>query len=103
MKRMLQFKKTHAGYACFDHNENVFEIAKSDLQFDVKAFYQAFYSEDKDFEDIEVENCVTDDKDGRRVYDCIVSLMTKIKEKLAELPLEDSEDIPQGDESLSDE
>ena len=103
MKRMLQFKKTNAGYACFNNNENVFEIAKSDLQFDVKAFYQAFYSEDKDFEDIEVENCVTDDKDGKRVYDCIVLLMAKIKEKLSELPPEDSGDKRQGDDSLSDE
>ena len=103
MKRMLQFKKTLAGYACFDNDENVFEIAKSDLQFDVKAFFQAFYSENKDFEDIKVENCVTDDKDGKRIYDCIVLLMAKIKEKLNELPPEDSEDKPQGDESLSDE
>ena len=92
MRRMLQFKKTDTGYACFENGENVFEIAKSNLQFDVKAFYQAFYSEDKDFEDIEVENCISDDKDGRRVYDCIVFLMSKIKEKLAELPPEDSDE-----------
>ena len=52
MKRMLQFKKTDAGYACFENDDNVFEIAKSNLQFDVKAFYQAFYSEDKDIEEL---------------------------------------------------
>lgn len=92
MKRMLQFKKTDVGYACFENDENVFEIAKSNLQFDVKAFYQAFYSEDKDFEDIEVENCIPDDKDGKRVYDCIVLLMNKIKEKFTELPPEDSDE-----------
>ena len=97
MKRMLQFKKTDAGYACFENDENVFEIAKSNLQFDVKAFYKAFYSEDKDFEDIEVENYIPDDKDGKHVYDCIVLLMSKIKEKLTELPPEDS------DESLSED
>ena len=89
---MLQFKKTDAGYACFENDENVFEIAKSNLQFDVKAFYQAFYSEDKDFEDIEVENCIPDDKYGKRVYDCIVLLISKIKEKFAELPPEDSDE-----------
>lgn len=103
MKRMLQFKKTDAGYACFENDENVFEIAKSNLQFDVKAFYQAFYSEDKDFDDIEVENCALDDKAGKRVYDCIVLLMSKIKEKLAELPLEDSDDESQVDEDFSEE
>ena len=98
MKRILQFKKTDAGYACFENDENVFEIAKSNLQFDVKAFYQAFYSEDKDFEDIEVENCAQDDKDARRIYECIIQLMLKIKEKLAEIPEENGinkqEDLP---------
>lgn len=99
MKRMLQFKKTNEGYACFEKNEKVFEIEKSNLQFDVRAFYQAFYSEDKDFDDIEVENCIPDDKDGKHVYDCIVLLMSKIKEKLTELPSDDSdESSPEDDE-----
>ena len=103
MKIMLQFKKTDAGYACFENDENVFEIAKSNLQFDVKAFYQAFYSEDKDFEDIEVENCIPDDKYGKRVYDCIVLLISKIKEKFAELPPEDSDETsPEDDDPAED-
>lgn len=103
MKRMLQFKKTDAGYACFENEENVFEITKSNLQFDVRAFYQAFYSEDKDFEDIEVENCIPEDKDGKRVYDCIVLLMSKIKEKLAELPPEDSDELsPEDDDPVEE-
>lgn len=103
MKRMLRFKKTDAGYACFENDENVFEIAKSNLQFDVKAFYQAFYSEDKDFEDIEVENCIPDDKYGKRVYDCIVLLISKIKEKFAELPPEDSDETsPEDDDPAED-
>ena len=99
MKRMLQFKKTDAGYACFENDDNVFEIAKPNLQFDVKAFYQAFYSEDKDIEDIEVENYIPDDKDGKRVYDCIVLLIRKINEKIAELPPEDSNELPHEDYS----
>ena len=73
---------------------------KSDLQFDVKAFYQAFYSDDKDYEDIEVENCVPDDKDARRVYQCIVQLIGKIKEKLSEMP-DDIDEMPE-DESKED-
>ena len=92
MKRMLQFKKTDAGYACFENDENIFEIAKSNLQFDVKTFYQTFYSEGKDFEDIEVEDCVHDDKEAKHVYKCITQLIAKIKEKLAELP-DDCEEI----------
>ena len=103
MKRMLQFRKTDAGYACFENDENVFEIAKSNLQFDVKAFYQAFYSEDKDFEDIEVENCIPDDKYGKRVYDCIVLLISKIKEKFAELPPEDSDETSPDDDDPAED
>ena len=94
MKRTLQFKNSDTGYACFDNDEKVFEISRTDLQFDVKAFYQAFYSDDKDYEDIEVENCIPDDKNARRVYECIVQLMAKIKEKLAEMP-DDIEEISQ--------
>ena len=93
MKRTLQFNNTDAGYACFENGEKVFEISKTDLQLDVKAFYQAFYSEDKDFEDIEVENCIPNDKNARRVYECIVQLMAKIKDKLAEMPDDAEEDL----------
>lgn len=95
MRRTIQFKQTEAGYACFEDEENIFEICKTDLQFNVKDFYQAFYGEDKDFEDIEIENCIQEDKDANRVYGCIVTLMEKIKEKLAELP----EDADLGDEA----
>lgn len=93
MKRTLQFNNTDAGYACFENGEKVFEISKTDLQLDVKAFYQAFYSEDKDFEDIEVENCIPNDKNARRVYECIVQLMAKIKDKLAEMPDDAEENL----------
>lgn len=86
MKRTLQFKQTEAGYACFEVDKNIFEISKTDLQFNVKDFYQAFYAEGKDYEEIELVNCIEDDKNANRVYDCIVSMMEKIKEKLAELP-----------------
>jgi hypothetical protein len=93
MKRTLQFNNTDAGYACFENGEKGFEISKTDLQLDVKAFYQAFYSEDKDFEDIEVENCIPNDKNARRVYECIVQLMAKIKDKLAEMPDDAEENL----------
>lgn len=86
MKRTLQFNLTDTGYACFEEGENVFEISKTDLQFNVKDFYQAFYSEDKYFEDITIVNCIENDKEASRVYSCISSLMGKIKEKLSELP-----------------
>ncbi len=95
MKRILQFKQTEEGYGCFENGENVFEISKKDLQFNVKDFYLAFYGEDKEFEDIELENCIEDDRNAYRVYSCITMLMEKIKEKMAEIPdeCEESEDL----------
>ena len=93
MKRVLQFEATDTGFACFENNVNVFEIPKSTLQFDVKKFYQAFYGEGKDYEDIEVANNSPDDKDARRVYQCIIKLVTLINDKLQEMSDEDKENV----------
>lgn len=92
MKRVLQYKKTADGYGCFENDELIFEIKKSDLQFNVKDFYYAFYGEDKDFEDIVVENTVEDDKEAERIYGCIQTLVSQIAEKLKELPEDSDED-----------
>lgn len=86
MKRTLQFKETPEGYACFEGDNNIFEVSKKDLQFDVKAFYQAFYSEGKDYENIVIENCIPGDRNAERIHQCIVQLVGKIKDKLSELP-----------------
>ena len=93
MKRMLQFKSTDSGYACFENNKNVFEISKANLQFNVKTFQIACYNEEKSYEEIEIENCIHDDKSASRVFDCIVQLIARIKEKLSEMP----EDTPQSE------
>ena len=102
MKRILQFKNMKESYACFEKGEKVFEITKSNLQFDVKAFYQAFYSGDKDYDDIEVENCISKDKSGKHVYDCIVLLISKIKEKLVELSIEGNNEFSQENDSAEE-
>ena len=96
MKRTLQFKSISKGYACFEEDKAVFEISKSDLQFDVKAFYQAFYSGDKDYDDINIENAIPDDRDGKHIYQCIVQLIEKINEKLKEMP--DEEEAEESEE-----
>lgn len=98
MKRTIQFKQTEAGYGCYENDEVVFEIKKSDLQFKVKEFYQAFYAGDKDFENITVENTLTKDKEAARVYECIQTIIQQVGDKLAELPEEN-----EGKESLDDE
>ena len=93
MKRVLQFEATDTGYACFEDGVNVFEISGSTLQFDVKKFYQAFYGEGKDYEDIEVVNNIDDDKVARRVHQCIIELVAMIKEKLQEMSTEEEENV----------
>lgn len=86
MKRVLHYKTTDEGYGCFEDEEMVFLIRKDDLKFNVKEFYQAFYSEGKDFEDIVIENDVSDNKDATRIHQCIISLVAQIDGRLKELP-----------------
>lgn len=88
MKRTLQFKRSENGFACFEGEENIFEISASDLQFNVKDFYQAFYSDGMDYEDIVIENGLLEDKNACRIYDCLTKLIEQIKSKMAELELE---------------
>lgn len=85
MKRTLQFKQTQNGYGCYENGSVIFEIKKSDLQFNVKEFYQAFYAEDKDFEEITLENTLSEDKEATRVYNCIQTIIKQVGDKLVEL------------------
>jgi hypothetical protein len=91
MKRVLHYKTTDEGYGCFEDEEIVFLIRNDDLKFNVKEFYQAFYSEGKDFEDIVIENDAPDNKDAARIYQCIISLIAQIDGRIKELSDEVSE------------
>lgn len=85
MKREIRFECTGDAYCCRENGKIIFTVLKNDLQFNVKDFYQAFYADDKDFDDIQIINDV-EDKDARRIYECIKSLIKQINEKLKELP-----------------
>jgi hypothetical protein len=85
MKREIQFECTDDAYCCSENGKKIFTILKKDLQFNVKDFYQAFYADDKDFDDIQIVT-VVDDKDAKRICGCIKSLIEQISEKLKELP-----------------
>lgn len=86
MKREIQFECTKEAYCFSENGQKIFTISKNDLQFNVKDFYQAFYADDKNFDDIQIITAV-DDKEARRIYECIKSLVKKINEKLKELPI----------------
>lgn len=90
MKREILFECINDKYCCSENGKIIFTISKKDLQFNVKEFYQAFYADDKDFDDIQIKTSVddkaVDDKAARRIYECIKSLINQINEKLKELP-----------------
>ncbi|MBP5529828.1 MAG: hypothetical protein J6X80_07240 [Lachnospiraceae bacterium] len=94
MKRVVQFKETPEGYACIENDKIIFEVPKEKLEFDVKAFYDAFYGEDKDYENIELQECEkTKNKTAKHVYACITQLIKKIEEKMHEIPEEVDEEV----------
>ena len=104
MTRVLQFKQTENAYVCVENGNSIFEISKIDLQFNVKNFYYAFYGTEQENEEIILENTIPEDKKAKRVYDCIATLMVRIKEKLSELSMEDeAERIDDNDAFLESE
>lgn len=92
MKRTLQFKRNEKGYGVFEKEQLLFLIPIPGLQFDVKEFYEAFYSEGKDYENICIENCAKDDKTAKRTYDTIQNLISLIATKLNEANSATNED-----------
>ena len=86
MKRVVQFKQEAESYCCYEDNNIIFAIQKSSLQFNVKDFYQAFYAEDKDVDNIVIENKSAEDKNATRIFECIQNIMKRIDDKLKNLP-----------------
>jgi len=93
MRRVLQFSQTESNYVCLEDNNIIFEISKTDLQFNVKNFYSAFYAEDKAHEEIVIENTISSDSKATRIYNSIITLVGKIKAKLDEDVIKEDEDI----------
>lgn len=82
MKRIIKFKADDLNYY-FEENEDViFEVDKKDLQFDVKKFYEAFFSGELDYSEIELENTLGEEKGAKRVFDTVQTLVKDIVNKL---------------------
>lgn len=92
MKRVLKFQTSENGYGFFEDGELVFEVSKTDLQFDVKKFYIAFFADDKDYSDIELQNLLPTDKGATRIFSCTEQLIKDIVKRLAEEINESSND-----------
>lgn len=82
MKRVIKFQALDEKYVFLEEDIVVFEIDKNDLIFNVKAFYNAFFSEGLDYSEIELQNDVSDDKEATRIFECVKSLNEQIVEKL---------------------
>jgi len=52
------------------------------LIFNVKDFYNAFFADDLDYSEIELQNNLSDDTDATRIFNTIKQLMEEIVEKL---------------------
>jgi hypothetical protein len=85
MKRIIRFNETDTNYVFEEDNNVIFDMSKTELQFDVKRFYDSFYGEEKDFSEIVLENAIPDNKSAKRVFDCISRLISGIDEKMREL------------------
>jgi len=48
----------------------------------VKDFYNAFFADDLDYSEIELQNNLSDDTDATRIFNTIKQLMEEIVEKL---------------------
>jgi len=91
MKRILKFQISDDKYAFCENETVVFEIDKTDLQFNVRTFYQAFFADDLDYSDIELQNMLTSDKNATRIFKCVEQLMKEVVEKLnKEMSVEDN-------------
>lgn len=92
MKKALKFQISENGYGFFEDEELVFEVNKTDLQFDVKKFYLAFFADDKDYSDIELQNMLPTDKEATRIFSCTEQLIKDIVKRLTEELKESSDD-----------
>lgn len=82
MKRIIKFIENDVDYQFVDDGECILSINKNDMQFDVKKFYIAFFSEDAEYKSIQIENTLVGNKSATRVYECINKLFNEIVEKL---------------------
>lgn len=87
MKRVVKFNENEEAYSFTEENKEIFAIEKSNLQFDSKKFYDAFFKDDLDYKNIELENECGGDKTASRIFDVVENLVKAIIERLElELP-----------------
>lgn len=84
MKRIVKFLSDEEKYYFSEGEEIIFEIEKSDLQFDVKKFYYAFFADAIDYNEVELEYCGPEERDAKRIFDTVNNLYNRIVNRLQE-------------------
>jgi hypothetical protein len=82
MKRTIEFQILDDKYSYKENGVEIFEVNKQERQVDVKQFYNAFFSNGKDYSEIEFEASSEMDKEDRRVFDAISKLIEDICTRL---------------------
>lgn len=102
MKRTIEFQVLEDSYSFVEEDRLIFEIDRRNLQFDVKRFYQGFYSKGSECLEIELKETGELDKNAKHVFSTIRQLIKEINERLnAETIEEVNKDAE--DEDVSEE
>ena len=87
MKRIIEFQVLDGKYSFKENEISILEIDKTNMQLNVKDFYEAFFANGKDYTEIEFSNSSSLEKEDKRIYDVIRKLITDICARLkTELP-----------------
>lgn len=98
MKRTVVFDILEDKYSLADNGKEIFCVDRNSFQFDVKAFYQAFFAEGLDYSEIEFECNEALDKAAAHVYNTIKQLTADICKRLSEdITVDDLDAVPGGD------
>ena len=93
MKRILKFQKSDENYQVVEDEELLFSISISEMKFDIREFYYAFFGDTEEIGNIEIENTISSDKVASRVYDCIVKLYGEIVDGFNKDSISDNEEV----------
>lgn len=82
MKRTIEFQVFDEKYLFKENDIDIFEIERTTRQLNVKAFYEAFFANGKDYSEIEFQNSSDLNKDDERIYNAIHKLINDICSRL---------------------
>ena len=86
MKRIIEFQISEDNYAFVENEDVIFEIDRQTHQFDVKSFFFAFFANNKDYSDIQINFASDIETDDKRIVDAVLTLVNSICDRLMCMP-----------------